>query len=189
MPPDDSEKMASELGGGAAPVAFADAGARTARLADAGAEVKARRGRPPGSRNRVTGTPEKDANVERFGGAVLVFFALIGFILGRFGYEKTSDLTTKEAEQGALHLIPIADKLGWLVTLTVWLGFPFWMLTKIGEHFTKRKAVKEAPPTQTQGVAPPLSGAESGAAPDSPGGDPAFTSTPLRDVSSGMPGA
>lgn len=159
------------------------------RIAAAAGEVKKKRGRHPkgcdcgrcvwsngGTAPNASKKGDRDLTQQkRFAGVIILLFNLVAFILRRFGYEYDPKLNTEEAEEGAMHLMPLSEHLGWLVTLSVFLGFPVWMLTKVSEKFRKVGPVKEAPKTQVPGIPNPPLASETANSEDSPGnGDSGF---------------
>jgi hypothetical protein len=129
------------------------------RLLSVGAEVKKRRGRPPGSKNKPRAGDDSDFNVSTsdskkiFAGALIGLFALLGIALGWFGYEKIEDLTQEEAEEGGKYLLPISQKIGWIAVAAFYLSFPAWLIVNVSKKFRKKPEVTvEAPRTEVPGV-------------------------------------
>jgi hypothetical protein len=119
------------------------------RLESVGTEIKKRRGRPPGSKNRPKDGSEPassginlSASNQRkiFGGALIALFSLLAIVLAWFGYEQVEKLTTEEAEEGGTYLLPLSEKIGWLATAMFYLSFPAWLLRTANAKFAKRKA-------------------------------------------------
>ncbi len=159
-------------------------------LMQVGAEVRKRRGRPPGSKNRAKDGSESlpsgvnQSNQRRiFAGALIALFSLLAIVLSWFGYEYHKKLEMDEAERGGTYLIPIASKIGFIATLAFYLSFPIWLLTQVNESFRKKKP--ETAPTAGSGrngaVSPgTLESSVSGGAPGE-GAEPTSVSSPTPE--------
>jgi hypothetical protein len=153
------------------------------RLMAAGDEIRRKRGRPPGSKNRPKNGDETPAvkvsaasQRKIFAGALVGLFALLGVILAWFGFEKVDDLNEDEADQGATYLLPIAEKIGAIATVAFYMSFPVWFLTKITEKFRKKPDPAQIPPA-IGSPAPGNSAASSGqGSSDSPASGQGFSS-------------
>lgn len=121
----------------------------------AGAEVRKRRGRPPGSKNRTRepGEPPRinqSLQADIFASSLIALFAIIGLFARWFGYEKYEDLTMDEAREGGKCLIPIAAQIGWLATAALYLSFPAWVIAKFPQKYRKKVEPKAQVPTTAQ---------------------------------------
>lgn len=112
---------------------------RGERLNEAGEAVKRRRGRPPGSKNKPK-ADERNALIQRLAGVVALLFFVLGFVAKMFGYEYKEKLDTDELKEGAEHLVPIADKLGVILTIATYIGFPLWVIAKVADKFAKKES-------------------------------------------------
>ena len=122
------------------------------RLTQAGEEVKERRGRPKGSKNKTSAKVNQTNQRRIFAGALIALFALLGMVLAWFGYEYAEKLTIEEAEEGGTYLIPIADKIGWIATAAFYLSFPAWFILKASEKFRRKVESPASPPTNERAV-------------------------------------
>ena len=115
-------------------------------------EVKKKRGRPPGSKNK----PKEESLAPNLEGAIRGIFFLCALIAKLFGYDQTEDLTESEVKEGARSFTPIANKLPWIVTVATYIGPPIWLYTMISRKFTKRKETQsgntETAPAENSGV-------------------------------------
>lgn len=103
---------------------------------DAAGEVKKRRGRPPGSKNKPKGGDDSLAiNLES---AIRGIFGLLSVILGWFGYEQTEDLTDDECKKGAAAFVPIAGKIPVVAKIAIYIGAPVWFLTMMRKKFARK---------------------------------------------------
>ena len=157
------------------------------RLLAVGSEVKKRRGRPPGSKNKPRDSDSGDFSVSTsdtkkiFAGALIGLFALLGIALGWFGYEKIEDLSQEEAEEGGKYLLPISQKIGWIAVAAFYLSFPAWLIVNVSKKFRKKPDVAvEAPRTAVPGVSPP------GPIENSPENAPDVPGTPLNSGPAGF---
>lgn len=98
-------------------------------------EIKKRRGRPPGSRNRPKESEGIATNLEN---AIRGFFGLLAVIAGWFGYEQTEELTDAEAKEGARAFVPIAQKFPWFSTVAAYIGAPVWLLLMMRRKFARK---------------------------------------------------
>lgn len=150
-----------------------------------GQEVKRRRGRPPGSKNRPkdeNGLPKVNESSQRkiFAGAIVFLFMLLGVVLGWFGYEYHDKLSTDEAEEGGTLLIPIAAKVGWIAAAAFYLSFPAWCLIKINEKFRRKVEPIAANSPATNGS--PNPGSPSPVSTDNANRTPAATDSGLSSI-------
>jgi len=132
-------------------------------LLEVGQEIRKRRGRPPGSKNKPKDDESPVGKKDQkaiFAGALVALFSLLAIILGWFGYEYYKRLEQEEAERGATYLVPIASKVGFIATLAFYLSFPIWLLTTVNGSFRKRKPETAAPTASSNGsgVSPAPSG-------------------------------
>jgi hypothetical protein len=113
-------------------------------------EVKKRRGRPPGTKNK----PKiEDSTIVTLENTIKGFFGLLSFLAGWFGYEQTEDLTDSEAKEGAKAFAPIFAKFPWLTPWFAYIAAPLWLLTMMSRKFAK-KGQNEKPAANPPNVAP-----------------------------------
>jgi hypothetical protein len=155
-------------------------------LLQVGQEIRKKRGRPPGSKNKTSGEskPVNETNQRRiFAGALIAMFSLLAIVLGWFGYEYHKKLEMDEAERGGTYLIPIASKIGFIATLAFYLSFPIWLLTQVNESFRKKKpetAVNRDPP-RNGAVSPGTQGSSSVDVSAGEAGEPNVDVSPISE--------
>ena len=135
------------------------------RLISVGAEIKRKRGRPPGSKNKPKdGTQAGDVSVSQpnqrkiFAGALVALFSILAVVMSWFGYEYYKKIAAEEAEEGAIYLLPISQKIGWIATGAFYLSFPSWLIMQVNERFRKTAPSVETPATRVPGVSPGVAG-------------------------------
>lgn len=109
----------------------------TGGVSEAAGEIKRKRGRPPGSKNKPKGEAVANMAVS-LENAIRGIFAIFGLIAGWFGFEQTEELTEAEAKEGARAFAPIAAKLPWLAETAVWIGAPVWLLITMRKKFARK---------------------------------------------------
>jgi hypothetical protein len=133
------------------------------RLMSVGAEIKRKRGRPPGSKNRpkneVGDVSVSQPNQRKiFAGALVALFSILSVVMAWFGYEYVKKIQAEEAEEGATYLMPISQKVGWIATGAFYLSFPAWLIMQVNERFRKAAPTVETPATRVPGVSPGTAG-------------------------------
>jgi hypothetical protein len=102
-------------------------------------EIRKRRGRPPGSKNKTKIAQADDSLSSALENAIRGFFSIISLFAGWFGYEQAEDLTEKEIKDGAKAFGPIAAKVPWFASVAVWIGAPVWLLITIQKKFRSKR--------------------------------------------------
>lgn len=103
---------------------------------DAAGEIKKRRGRPPGSKNKPKGA-EVESLSASLENAIRGLFAIAALLAGWFGYEQTEELTDSEAKEGARAFAPIAVKVPWLANVAMYIGAPVWLIVTMRRKFAR----------------------------------------------------
>lgn len=123
-----------------------------------GEQVRRRRGRPPGSKNRPKDGSEPTSKINQstqrdiLAGALIALFGILAVILGFFGYEYYNKLEFEEAQEGGKYLLPISQRFENIAKVANWLSFPAWLIQQINKRFRKQvEAPKGASPSPTNG--------------------------------------
>lgn len=106
-------------------------------------EIRRRRGRPPGTKNK----PKEETLSVTLEGAIEGVFMALTWIAGFFGYEKTGDLTEGERKDGAKAFAPIVSKMPWLIPWLAFIGAPIWLLRVLSSKLRR----KDVPAGNTDG--------------------------------------
>lgn len=150
------------------------------RLLAVGDEVRKRRGRPPGSKNRAKDDSGKEPKVNEtnqrriFAGALIALFSILAIFLGWFGYEYHKKLEFADAEEGGTYLLPISQKIGSIAAFAFYLSFPAWMIAQVNMRFRKKVEGPKPGPSPSPGNS--VNGAPYSVEP--PTGEAGFTAEP-----------
>lgn len=99
-------------------------------------EIKKRRGRPPGSKNKA----REETITPSIENAIKGLFGFLSLMAGWFGYEQTEELTDSEAKDGARAFTPIIQKHPWLSPWLAYIGAPVWLLITMRKKFRRKNA-------------------------------------------------